>query len=91
MSPAGTPLSCLEMVARLDDYVDRQLDDAEIRRVEDHLAGCLDCAREYRFEADLLERIRHRLRRIAIPADLLGTIRARLERESGTNSGPAAL
>jgi anti-sigma factor (TIGR02949 family) len=91
MTSAGSPLTCLEMVTRLDDYVDRYLDADEIRRVEEHLAGCLDCAREFRFEAALLEGIRQRLNRIAVPPDLLDTIRARLAAEHGTIPGQGAL
>ena len=91
MTSVGTPLSCLEMVARLDDYVDRHLDLEEIRRVEAHLAGCLECAHEYRFEVSLLQGIRERLGRITLPPGLLGAIRKRLERESGTIRGPDAL
>jgi len=91
MTSAGTPLTCLEMVTRLDDYVDRQLDSDEIRRVENHLAGCLDCAREFRFEAALLEGIRQRLHRIAVPPHLLGAIHARLGESSGTIPSEGAL
>jgi anti-sigma factor (TIGR02949 family) len=91
MTPPGTPLTCLQMVARLEDYVDRHLDPEDIRRVEAHLAGCLQCAREYRFEATVLDGIRSRLRRIALPPALLGAIHERLERESGTIRAPDAL
>ena len=91
MTSAGTPLTCLEMVARLDDYVDRYLDPEEVRRVHAHLAGCLACAHEYRFEATLLEAIRARLRRIALPPALGSAIRDRLEREGGTIPRPEAL
>ena len=91
MTSAGTPLTCLEMVARLDDYVDRHLDPEEVRRVDAHLAGCLECAHEYRFEATLLEAIRERLRRIALPPALGSAIRDRLEREGGTIPRPEAL
>jgi len=87
MSSADSALTCLEMVARLDDYVDRNLDPGEIRRVELHLAGCLECGREFRFEAAVIDAIRQRLRRIAVPPDLLRDIRARLERSGGTNPG----
>lgn len=91
MTSAGTPLTCLEMVARLDDYLDRNLEPDEVRRVEDHLAGCVECAHEYRFEAGILDGIRRRLQRIALPPHLLSGIRARLDGEPGTNSAPETL
>jgi anti-sigma factor (TIGR02949 family) len=91
MSVSEGPLTCLEMVARVDGHLDRQLDPHEIRRVEAHLANCLRCAHEYRFEAHVLEGIRERMRRIALPEHLRATIRARLTDESGTIRRPEAL
>ncbi len=44
-------LTCEEVFARLDDYVDRELSAEEARLVEEHCAVCDVCAREYRFEA----------------------------------------
>lgn len=78
MKPAGTPLTCREMVDRLEDYVDRSLEPHELERVEAHLAHCLECATEYRFEAGLLSAIRERLQRIAMPEDMFARIKARL-------------
>ena len=79
----ASPLTCLEMVARLDDYIDRNLAPEELGRVEAHLTGCLECADEFRFEASLLEGIRERARRIALPPSLLARIHASLARERG--------
>lgn len=78
-----TPLTCLEMVARLDDYIDRQLEPEEVGKVDAHLAGCVECAHEFRFEAAVLEAIRQRARRIALPPALLARIHASMERERG--------
>jgi hypothetical protein len=91
MNPADTPLTCREMVDRLDDYVDRNLEAHELRRVEAHLAHCLACAAEYRFEAGLLDGIRERLSRITLPPHLLASIRARLDAETGTFPPPPTL
>lgn len=38
-------LSCSDVLARLSDYVDGDLDAADRARVEAHLAGCDGCAR----------------------------------------------
>jgi len=43
MKPADDALTCQEMVDRLEDYVDRNLEPDELRRVEAHLADCLAC------------------------------------------------
>jgi predicted anti-sigma-YlaC factor YlaD len=84
MNPAESPLTCREMVARLEDYVDRYLDPDELRRVEEHLGHCIACAAEYHFEVGILNGIRERLQRISLPPDLLSSIRARLDTERGT-------
>ena len=74
-------LNCDEVLRRLDDYVDRALSAEEIRRVEAHLADCLACAGAARFEATLIEGLRQRLRRIAVPPGLLAAVAARLNTE----------
>ncbi|MGH7526856.1 MAG: anti-sigma factor family protein [Gemmatimonadales bacterium] len=75
-------ISCTEMLRRLDDYVDRNLTPEEISLVEEHLTECLVCARQYRFEIAVVNGIRERLQRIALPPDLLSAIHRRLEAES---------
>lgn len=82
MKPADDALTCREMVDRLEDYVDRNLEPDELRRVEAHLADCLACASEYRFEAGILDGIRRKLGRISLPPDLLSSIRDRIDEES---------
>ena len=83
MSESFDRLTCEEMFRRLDDYLDRALTPAEIRRVEAHLENCARCASEYRFDATVLESVRNRLARVQAPAGLLDRIRRRLE-----NLGP---
>jgi hypothetical protein len=72
-------ISCTDMVLRLDDFVDRTLDTADLELVEEHLLECVKCAEKFRFEASLVEGLREKLRRIAVPQHLLQTIRQRLE------------
>lgn len=78
--PSG--LTCLEVLNRLDDYLDRNLSDEEVALVARHLDECLVCTSEYRFEATVLEGLKARLRRIEIPAHLLSSIMLRLQAES---------
>jgi len=75
-------LTCMEVFNRLDDYLDRNLSDAEIALVARHLDECLVCASEYRFEATVLEGLKTRLRRIEVPPHLLSSIMLRLQAES---------
>ena len=76
-------LTCEEVFRRLDDYLDRELDPGEVPQVEQHLAECEMCAREYRFEASVLEGIRKRVRRIQLPPDLMGRLSRRLSTAAG--------
>jgi hypothetical protein len=41
-----------------------------MRRVREHLESCEVCVGEYTFEANLLDELRPKLRRIAVPPDL---------------------
>ncbi len=75
-------ISCTEMVLRLDDFVDRALSPAELELVEEHLLECVRCAGKFRFEVSLVEGLRERLSRIAVPEGLLRSIRERLEGEA---------
>ena len=74
--------TCEEVFARLDDYLDRELTAEEMRLVREHLATCAACASEYRFEAGVLEGVREKLSRLAVPADLMARISARIEAEN---------
>jgi anti-sigma factor (TIGR02949 family) len=67
-------LTCEEVFARLDDYLDRELSPAETRQVEEHLETCAACAGEYRFEAGVLRGIRAKLPRLAISPALRARI-----------------
>ena len=74
-----TPLTCAETFRRLDDYVDRALPPDERRQVEAHLADCVVCAREYRFEQSVIDNLRGALRRLDVPPDLSRKVTEQLE------------
>ena len=67
-------LTCEELFRRLDDYLDRELDDDEARLVREHLETCVVCAGEYAFEASVLRNVREKLGRIQAPAGLMAKI-----------------
>jgi len=76
--PLPDRLDCEETFLRLDDYLDRELDVAERRLVEEHLDICDLCTSEYRFEAAILEGLRERLRRIRLPDEVRTRLLSRL-------------
>jgi anti-sigma factor (TIGR02949 family) len=74
-------LTCEETFLRLDDYLDRELSDEEMRIVRAHLETCAVCAHEYDFEHQVLERVRQKLARIKMPETLVIKIAKLLEAE----------
>jgi anti-sigma factor (TIGR02949 family) len=70
--------TCEETFRRLDDYLDRRLSADEVRKIEEHLHICDACTREFTFEASVLDGVRHKLRHLAAPPDLLTRILAQL-------------
>lgn len=74
-------LNCTETFSRLDDYLDRELSRDELQAVEAHLERCAVCAREFGLERQVLETIRKKLKRLAVPPGLMARITAVLDRE----------
>jgi len=84
-------LSCKEALARLDDFVDRELAPDELRLVERHMRICVGCAQKYRFEEGFVREVRSKIEHLETPADLMARIRADLQRVSILPPGdPAA-
>ncbi len=79
--------TCEEMLRRLDDYLDRELSPAEIRRVEEHLQDCEACAREFGFEASVIRAVRTKLRQVDVPETLLDRVAMSLARERAGEGG----
>ncbi len=73
-----TRYSCEETFRRMDDFLDRELSAAEVALVREHLAVCEECAHEYAFERSVLDSLRDRLRRVAVPSALVQRVLSRL-------------
>ena len=74
--------TCLETVRRLDDYLDRELDEMERHEVERHLETCDRCLQRFRFEAAVVDDLRTKLRRVTVPSTLESRLRDLLRRDS---------
>lgn len=81
MTTGESPLTCQEVFRRLDDYLDRELTEAEMTQVRDHLETCALCAREHRFEARVIDDVKAKLGRIKAPERLLQRVAKALEAE----------
>jgi anti-sigma factor (TIGR02949 family) len=87
MSEHPNQMTCEEAFRRLDDFIDRQLIPEEMRLVQEHLAVCAQCTREFNFELSVINGVRDKVSRIAAPSDLLARIASSLTRAG--QEGPA--
>jgi predicted anti-sigma-YlaC factor YlaD len=53
------------------------------RLIDEHLATCAACLREFTFERSVLDQVRHKLREVAVPPELLARISAQLDEAAG--------
>jgi anti-sigma factor (TIGR02949 family) len=81
--------TCEQAFLRLDDYIDREISPAERQLVEAHLAVCEVCLKEFEFQAKLIETLRQKMRRIAVPEDLMARISRLLEEPEETAPPPS--
>jgi anti-sigma factor (TIGR02949 family) len=72
--------TCEEAFRRLDDYLDRELTSEEMTLVREHLEICAGCAREFNFEASVLNGVRDKLQQIDVPESLQLRILSVLDR-----------
>lgn len=63
-------MTCEEAFARIDAFVDRELNEAEQRLVAAHLEVCEVCAVEFAYEASVLATVRAKIARVQAPAGL---------------------
>lgn len=82
-NPPPDRITCEDAFRRLDAFLDRELAPQELQRVEAHLETCVCCAREFAFEADVLQQVRVRVRRVAAPQALIERIARLLAAERG--------
>jgi anti-sigma factor (TIGR02949 family) len=64
---------CEEM---MQPYLDRELDDAQVREAEAHLDGCDYCRRRYRFEVSLRRYVRTAAAEKRMPLELKARLSA---------------
>jgi anti-sigma factor (TIGR02949 family) len=78
--------TCEAAFRRLDDFLDRRLTAEENRIIEEHLAVCAACTREFTFEASVLNGVKQKIRKLDAPDDLVSRILAQLARPSSEES-----
>jgi anti-sigma factor (TIGR02949 family) len=83
-------MTCEEAFRRLDDFLDRELNAEEMRLVQEHLAICNQCAREFDFEVSVIEGVRQKLARITAPPNLLDRIAGAIRDDRAERRDPGA-
>jgi len=68
-------MDCMEITARLEQYVDRELSSDEAAEVQSHLDQCPPCLRIYQFETGMRRLVRRACSEAA-PPSLVTRIRA---------------
>jgi anti-sigma factor (TIGR02949 family) len=70
--------NCEEAFRRLNDFLDRRLSPEEMRIIEEHLEICAWCAREFNYEASVLQGVKRKMRQLDVPPDLVSKILSQL-------------
>jgi RNA polymerase sigma-70 factor (ECF subfamily) len=82
--PRGLDRAACEVAfTRLDNYLDRELSTIEMDLVRAHLEVCALCTSEFAFEANLIDSVRDKLRRIDVPPSVRTQLSRRLHVPSG--------
>jgi predicted anti-sigma-YlaC factor YlaD len=76
-------MTCQELEARLDDFVDGALPESEARAVATHLAGCAACRETERQTRRLVAHAASLPRSVAPPRDLWPGVERQIARERG--------
>lgn len=80
---AGKPmLSCEEVVDRLFEYLDGELEDLESQQVKDHLEACKRCYPRAEFERAFLEAVQNAKTGVICPEAVRESVMAALQNEA---------
>ncbi len=79
--------TCEETVRRLNDFLDRELQESEMAIVREHLNACEVCANGVEFNGSVLQAIRAKLHDTSLPDGLKGRVFARLRAMEDGNAG----
>jgi len=83
--------TCEDVFRRLDAYMDRELNADDVRLLEQHLETCATCAAEHKFESRLLAGLKQKVRRIAVPSNLMDKISRLIADQPGDSGGAGGL
>ncbi len=73
-----TDCGCDKAKAELEEYLHRELSDADFEDITEHLAGCEDCSQDHLVALTLTEKVRRACREQA-PVELRMAIQLKIE------------
>ena len=76
-------LQCEEAMARIQEFIDGELDPAEASNVGKHFDVCTRCYPHLKLEEGFRNKVQHALRHPEVPAHLRASVLEMLERETG--------
>lgn len=79
--------TCEEALRRLEEFLDRELTPEEMGRVQAHLDTCAACTGQFRFESQVLDGLRDKVRRISLPPALRDRISRHIDGEGRASGG----
>ncbi len=79
--------TCEETVRRLNDFLDRELQESEMAIVREHLNACEVCADHFQFNGSVLNAIKAKLRDASLPEGIKARVFARLRAMEDGNAG----
>jgi anti-sigma factor (TIGR02949 family) len=79
--------TCEDTVRRLNDFLDRELQESDMAIVREHLNACEVCANGFEFNGSVLHAIKAKLHDASLPDGLKGRIFARLRAMEEGNVG----
>lgn len=82
------PMDCPAAMAQLWDYLDKELDDAGIAAVKEHLASCSHCLPHAKFAESFLEALRRCRHPGAMPDQVRHGVMETLRKAGLLQGGP---
>src|SRR4051812_44588681 len=82
------PRACEDVQAKLDFYIDNELQTETNLDVSDHFERCATCAREAEGRRELRMKLRETVRQTAVPTDLERRVRERIRQTARPQGAP---
>jgi anti-sigma factor (TIGR02949 family) len=73
-------MSCEEVIAKLYEYLDQEVDSKTSKNIDHHIHGCRECFSRLEFEKKLRQRVSSSVDELETPDDIKNRLEALLKR-----------